>query len=176
MRFDWGALVDRLRKYPRGHHQFLAPCPHDGIAAVEKTFGAMPAIIRGMLEHFNGAELIIGGLGAGPMLTLFRISTTPSLPSLKWGDDWYIDNLTPKWRERGPNRNNDWAIGMTNYGGLILFSESRGIKEWDTGETRWLLEDIPFGDWIEKVISEGEVMMVELKLDDSHGQGPDRIT
>jgi hypothetical protein len=56
---------------------------------------------------------------------------------------------------------------MTNYGGLILFSESRGIKEWDTGEIRWLLEDIPFGEWIEKVISDGEIMMAELKLDDS---------
>jgi hypothetical protein len=118
----------------------------------------------------NGAELFIGGSGAGPMLTLFRISTIPSLPSLEWADDWYIDKLTPKWRERGPNRNDDWAIGMTNYGGLILFSESRGIKEWDTGETRWLLEDITFGEWIEKVIVDGEIMITELKLDHSPDQ------
>jgi hypothetical protein len=73
MRFDWGAFMDRLRKYPWGHHEFLAPCPHDGIAAFEEKLGVMPAILWGMLEHFNGAELFIGGLGAGPMLTLFRI-------------------------------------------------------------------------------------------------------
>ena len=47
-----------------------------------------------------------------------------------------------------------------------MFGESRGIKEWDTGERRWLLEEMPFGEWIEKVISDGKVMMAELKLDE----------
>ena len=164
MKFDWVALIDRLRKYPCSHHQFLAPCPHDRIANVEEKFGAMPAILREMLEHFNGAKLFIEGL---PLLTLFRISTVPPPRSLEWGEDWYIDKFTPKWRESGPNRNDDWAIGMMNYGGLIFFSESRGIKEWDTGESRWLLEDIPFAEWIEKVRRDGEIMMAELKLDDS---------
>ncbi len=39
---------------------------------------------------------------------------------MEWGADWYIDKFTPKWRESGPNRSGDWAIGMTNYGGLLL--------------------------------------------------------
>jgi hypothetical protein len=163
MRVDWRAFVDRLHKHPSGYHQFLSPCRHDEIAAVEEKLGSLPTTLREMLEHFNGAELFIG---AGPMLTLFPISTIPSR-SLEWGDDWYIDKLSRLWRERGPNRNDDWAIGMTNYGGLILFNESRGVKEWDTSETRWLLEDIPFSEWIEKVISDGDAMMAELKMDDS---------
>jgi len=154
MRFDWGALIDRLRECR--YHQFLAPSPRDRIAAVEEKVGAMPALLREMLEHFNGAELFIGGL---PLLTLFRISTVPSLPSLEWSEEWYIDKLTPKWRASGPNRNDDWAIGMTNYGGLILFNESRGISEWDTGESRWLIREMPFNEWIEKIMKDGEVMM-----------------
>ena len=55
---------------------------------------------------------------------------------------------------------------MMNYGGLILFDESRDISEWDTGESRWLLENMAFGDWIEKVIADGETMMAELKQDE----------
>ena len=66
MRFDWGALIGRLHKYPCGYHQFLALCPQDGITAIEKHFGAMPAILRGMFEHFNGAELFIGGARCRP--------------------------------------------------------------------------------------------------------------
>jgi hypothetical protein len=162
MKFDWRALIDRLRKYPCSRHQFLAPCPHDRIATVEETCGALPTLIREMLEHFNGAELFTDGV---PLLTLFRISTVPPLRSPEWGEDLYIDKFTPKWRESGPHRNDEWVIGMMNYGGLILFSESRGIKEWDTGESRWLLEDVPFAEWIGKVITDGEILMAELNAE-----------
>jgi hypothetical protein len=55
---------------------------------------------------------------------------------------------------------------MMNYGGQILFNESRGIKEWGMVSRR-LLEHIPVAEWIGKVISGGEIMMAELKLDDS---------
>jgi hypothetical protein len=163
MKFDWGALIDRLRKAPRGRHQFLAPCPHDRMETVEEKCGPIPVILREMLGHFNGAELFNEG---GPFLTLFPISTVPPLRPLEWGEDWYIDKITPKWRESAPNRNDDWPIGMMNYGGLIVYSESRGIKEWDTSEGRWLLEHTPFAAWIEKVISDAEIMMAELELDD----------
>jgi hypothetical protein len=124
--------------------------PHVRIAVAEKQFGTMPAIAREMLQHFNGAELFV----------------VPPLPPLEWGEDWYIDKLTPAWRASGLNRDRDWAVAMMNYGGLILFNESRGISEWDTGESRWLLENMAFGDWIEKVIADGETMMAELKQDE----------
>jgi hypothetical protein len=137
--------------------------PHVRIAVAEKQFGTMPAIAREMLQHFNGAELFVA---SGPMLTLFGLTTVPPLPPLEWGEDWYIDKLTPAWRASGLNRDRDWAVAMMNYGGLILFNESRGISEWDTGESRWLLENMAFGDWIEKVIADGETMMAELKQDE----------
>ena len=38
---------------------------------------------------------------------------------------------------RGVNREGDWAIAMTNYGGLILLDKNENIHEWDTGEHRW---------------------------------------
>ena len=54
---------------------------------------------------------------------------------------------------------------MTNYGGLILLNASQGVKEWDTGEGHWLFKAMPFDQWIEKVIHDGDVMMEEQKLE-----------
>ena len=50
---------------------------------------------------------------------------------------------------------------MTNYGGLVLLDADETIKEWDTGQSTWLSRNLPFGEWIEKVISEGEVIMAD---------------
>lgn len=44
---------------------------------------------------------------------------------------------------------------MMSYGGLILLSGPQGTKEWHAGESKWLLEDIPFVEWIGKVIMDG---------------------
>lgn len=161
MKFDWDILLTRLCTYPSNYHQVLPPCPNDRVAIVEQQIGTMPQTLKEMFERFNGAEFFIAGL---PLLTLFRISTVPSVPSLEWGENWYVDKLTPKWRAASSNRDRDWAIGMMNYGGLILFDEFRGVKEWDVGEGRWLLRDIHFFDWIEKVMSAGELMMTELDV------------
>ena len=158
MTYDWTALMDRLRNYPSSYHHFLAPCPPDRITAAETELGTMPEVLRDMLQHFNGAELFDA---TDPLLTLFGVTTVPPLPPLEWGEDWYIDKFTPYWRASGANLDDDWAIGMMNYGGLILFNQSRGISEWDTGERRWLLENTSLDDWIEKVIVDGETVMEE---------------
>src|SRR5262249_572409 len=138
------------------YHQFLAPCPRDRITAAETKLGTMPEVLRDMLQHFNGAELFVA---TGPLLTLFGVTT---VPPREWGGDWYIDKFTPSWRASGADLDDDWAIGMMNYGGLILFNQSCGISEWDIGEGRWLLENTSLDDWIEKVIVDGETMMEEL--------------
>jgi hypothetical protein len=156
MTHDWTALMDRLRKYPPSYHKFLAPCPRDRITASETRLGTMPEVLKDMVQHFNGAELFDA---TGPLLTLFGVTTVPPLPPLEWAEDWYIDKFTPHWRAWGANRDDDWVIGMMSYGGLILFNQSRGISEWDTGERRWLLENTLLDDWIEKVIVHGEAMI-----------------
>ena len=61
----------------------------------------------------------------------------------------------------GSNREHDWAIAMTNYGGLILLDRRKTITEWDTGQSTWLLRNLRFSEWIEKVISEGELITTE---------------
>jgi hypothetical protein len=150
--------MDHLQTYPPTYHRLLAPGPPERIEAAERQLGTMPTTLKDMLQHFNGAELFIGGL---PMLTIFGATTIPPLPPLEWAEDWYIDKLTPDWRMSGSNRDKDWAIGMTSYGGLILFNESYGISEWDTGESRWVFESIVLDDWVEKVIADGEAMMAD---------------
>ena len=150
--------MDRLRKYPPSYHHFLAPCPPDRITAAEAKLGTMPEVLKDMLQHFNGAKLFDA---ADPMLRIFGVTTVPPLPRFEYAEDWYIDKFTPPWRASGANLDDDWAIGMMNYGGLILFNQSRGISEWDTGERRWLLENTSLDDWIEKVIVDGETTMEE---------------
>jgi hypothetical protein len=162
MTFDWGALLCRLRPYPPEYHRFLAPCPQERITAIEQEIGSLPPTLRRMVEHFNGAELFNG---SGPMLTVFGLSTVPPRPPLEWAEDWHIDKFTPTWRTSGGDRNDDWALGMTNYGGLILFNEYRGVKEWDTSTRKYTLEDMSLNDWIERVLSEGETMVAELASD-----------
>jgi hypothetical protein len=158
MSFDWDAFLGRLRAYPPEFHRVLPPCSAERIEAVEKELGRLPQTLKEMLKHLNGAELFIVGL---PYLSLFGISTIPLLPPFEWSTGWYIDTFTPKWRATGSGRQNDWAIAMTNYGGLILVDGDETVKEWDTGESRWLCERLPFHKWIEKVMSEGDVTTAE---------------
>lgn len=113
-----------------------------------------------MLQRFNGAELFISG---GALVTFFRISTEPPLPPLEWAPGWCVDAFTRKWRAAGPNRQDDWAIAMTNYGGLVLLDRDGTIKEWDTGESKWLTENVLLDKWITKVIREGDSVMAELE-------------
>lgn len=50
---------------------------------------------------------------------------------------------------------------MTNYGGLVLLDDDGSVKEWDTGESKWVAERQPLEQWIEKMMSEGEAIMAE---------------
>jgi hypothetical protein len=153
--YDWDAFLVRMRAYPTHSHQFLAPCPSERIRAVEDELGKLPAALKAMMERFNGAELFLHSF------SLFRISTTPPLSPLDWSPEWCIDKFTPRWRAAGSNREHDWAIAMTNYGGLILLNGSETVMEWDTGQSIWLLRNLPVSEWIEKVIREGEQIMSE---------------
>jgi hypothetical protein len=157
--FNWDAFLTRLQAYPRHVHRILPPCPEDRIRFAEKELGKLPTTLEAMLKRFNGARLFIK---TGPAVSLFGIATVPPLPPLEWAPDWYIEKLTPAWRAAGSNRQGDWAIAMTNYGGLILLDETETIKEWDTGQCTWLIENMAFGEWIEKEIAEGEEMMAEV--------------
>ena len=157
--FDWDAFLSRLRRYPPGLHSLWPPCPAEQIEAVERELGGLPTTIWEMLRRFNGAELFCI---MGAAFTFFRVSTVPPLPPSEWASDWCIDIFTREWRKAGANRERDWAIGMNNYGGLVLLDANGNIKEWDTGETRWLLKNVPFDEWIDKLMDEGEEIMAEL--------------
>jgi hypothetical protein len=158
MMFDWDALLVRLRTYPPNTHRTLPPCPRERIEALERELGKLPTTLKEMFAHFNGAELFIFG---SPLVSVFPVSTVPQIPPLDWAQDWYIDIFTRKWRARGSNRQGDWAIAMTNYGGLVLLSADNTVKEWDTGQSVWLSKNVPVGDWIERVVGEGETMIAE---------------
>ena len=111
-----------------------------------------------MLQHFNCANLFIR---AGEMISLFGISSSPRLPWQQWAPDWYIDVFTPTWR-RTHGQPTDWAIAMTNYGGLIILDADNTIRQWDTFTNAWdALEPGPwtFADWIDKVFQEGDAFL-----------------
>ena len=99
---------------------------------------------------------------AGPMISLFRLSPIPSLPKFEWAPDWCIDIFTPWWRTPAvEERKNDWAIAMTNYGGVIILNQDGIIREWDTAQKCWDPKKLEFGDWIEALLQEGDTFMNE---------------
>ena len=156
--YDWKAFSLRLREHPGFFHRLLPPCQKEQIESFGRKLGSLPDTLKEMLSNFNGAELFISG---SPLVSFFRISSTPPLPPLEWAPEWCIDSITREWRDAGDNRNGVWAIAMTNYGGLILLDADEFISEWDTGEGRWVLEKQSLEQWIEKLICEGEKVMAE---------------
>ena len=156
--FDWSAFEARLRAYPPHYHHILPPCTPDRIKVIERKLGRLPPALVGMLRRFNGAELFVSAI---PAFTLFGVSTCPQPSAFEWAQGWYIDTYTPQWRETGRDREHDWALGMTSYGGLILLDETEIVSEWGTAEGEWLSRGVSLGDWTEKVIREGEEIMAE---------------
>lgn len=156
--FDWNAFLIRLEQYPPHSHRILPASSCEQIEEVEKEFGKLPTTLKDMMRHFNGAELFISGI---PYVSIFRISAAFPLPPLEWAAEWYVDTFTRKWRAENSNRQNDWAIAMTNYGGLVLFDTDETIKEWDTSQHAWLSRNVPFEEWIENIFGEGEATMDE---------------
>jgi hypothetical protein len=156
--FDWDAFLVRLGAYPPDWHRLLPPCPSERVREAEKQCGKLPVTLKEMFTRFNGAQLFCS---PNPCVSIFRISTSPPPPPFEWAPEWCIDAFTPKWRASGSDRERDWAIAMTNYGGLILLDQDGTIKEWDTAVSTWLVNKVPFSKWIEKQIKEGEIVMAE---------------
>jgi hypothetical protein len=161
--FDWDSFIARLSAYPDGMHRLLPPCPDERIRALDTELGHFPHVLNEMLRRANGIELFCC---PNATTTLFGISTIPALPPFEWAPDWHIDKFTPKWRALGSDREDDWAIAMTNYGGLVLLNADGITKEWDTCERRWLSINLPFSDWIDKEMREGDVTLAELQADE----------
>jgi hypothetical protein len=113
-----------------------------------------------MLRHFNGAELFEK---TGPLVTVFGASTIPPLPPKEWAEHWYIDKYTPSWRAAGEDRENDWAVAMMNYGGLVIVCGDGRVREWDTGQRSWDRRNFDnFDEWFEEILREGDAFLKEV--------------
>jgi hypothetical protein len=128
---------------------------------MERQLGIAPQQLLEMLKSFNGATLFDAGVGE--MVTLFGVSEEPPLSPFEWAPDWYIDKFTPEWRAAGPNRQDDWAIAMMNYGELILLDEEGKVKKWDTGQRDWNPGILSFDEWIRELMREGDEFLNEPK-------------
>jgi hypothetical protein len=114
-----------------------------------------------MLRHFNGARLFDKGVG-GATVALFGITEEPPLDPFMWAEKWWIDKYTPLWRGAGgPNRRNEWAITMMNYGELIILNEQGTIRKWDTSQQQWDPASLTFEQWLEELFREGDEFMNE---------------
>jgi hypothetical protein len=160
MRYDWDVFVKRLGAFP-GSHRLLPPCERESITEVEQGLGRLPEVLHKMLLRFNGAQLFIAPHGGGEYLTIFGISTRPPLPAFMWAPDWYLDRFTPPWRAGNVHRQEDWALCMTNYGGLVVMNAHETIGECDTAQKIWLIEDIAVDEWAEVIIRNGKDYLKE---------------
>jgi hypothetical protein len=158
MSLDWTDVLHRLQCYRTGLHHIRPPCPAESIDYTQRLLGSMPETLVKMLRTFNGAKLF--NL-EGPVYSIFGVSTIPRLPELDWAPDWYIDKFTPLWR-RSSGRVRDWAIAMTNYGGLVLMDEYGLVSEWDTSQRNWSQRNTQIETWIGTVFYEGDICLHEL--------------
>jgi hypothetical protein len=154
---NWENVLNQLASYPPHVHRILPPCPAERVETLEQELGSVPTELAEMLRHFNGARLFIDG---GPLVSIFGVSVIPPLPPLEWSPDWYIDKYTPAWRTFS-ERSGDWAIGMMNYGGLVLLSRDNTVLEWDTGQGRFEDVTYSFSEWVEHIMCEGATYMSE---------------
>lgn len=154
---SWDDFLLELKKHPGHTYSLLDRSSESRISEAERDMGKLPSPVRGMLEHFNGAELFIS---SGPSLTLFGLSTSPLPSEFEWAPTWYIDFMTPEWRANG-ERADQWAIGMTNYGGLLIVDAGGEFGEWDTNEGSWISRKVPFEMWLRATLRDGEVFLSE---------------
>ncbi len=145
-----------IKDFPTGVHRFLPGATDENLQILTERIGKLPEFLEKLLKEFDGAELFINGI---PFLTIFRSINNPPLTALEWSSEWFIDNYTKKWRESNTERNDDFAIAMTNYGGLILADKKGKIKEWDTSEGRWIFQNMLTTDWFEKIVLEGKEIL-----------------
>ena len=152
----WDYFLGRIRSYPPEVNRLLPPCAAERLEAVQRELGEMPTALVELLEQFNGAELFVVAV---PLITIFGISTIPALPPLEWAPEWYIDKHTRRWRSSGSGRDTDWAIAMMNYGGLAILDKSGWIREWDTAAGDWDERHVPFEEWCDIIIREGDALL-----------------
>jgi len=121
----------------------------------ERRLGQMPNDLVKMLDAFNGGELFVDAI---PFVTIFGLS----LSADKTTSDWFIDRFTPSWRS-GPGKPMDWAIGMTNYGGLVILGGDLFVRIWDTSEKQWTDNQLLLLDeWIVKIMKEGAACLEDV--------------
>ncbi len=154
----WDHILSRLNSFPAGVNNLLPPCPEARLTAVKRELGQIPVVVAEMLRRFNGGKLFNK---TGPMIHLFGITLDPPLSSLEWGEDWYIDKFTPRWRSAGSARENDWAVAMTNYGGLIIVNPDGRTRQWDTARSAWEAKNWTFHKWFEECLQQGVLFMAE---------------
>lgn len=45
---------------------------------------------------------------------------------------------------------------------LVVLDAAEAVKEWDTGDNKWLKTGVPFHEWIENLFREGDQLLAEL--------------
>jgi hypothetical protein len=147
---DWDKFLNELKSFPSNVYNLRPPCSLSRLGEAELHFGNFPIDLSEMLKHFNGGELFIR---TGPLITLFGLFQHSEKTEFAWYD-WYIDIWTPKWRLE-MKRPEDWVIGMTNYGGVVILNNELLIGEWDSNEHQFMDKWFTYIEWIEKILSDG---------------------
>ena len=150
---DWDSILRRIRNFPPDTHSLRPPCSQERVEGEELLLGRMPSDLAEMLSRFNGGELFIDAI---PFITILGLSPTSDTAA----SGWFMDRLTSKWRS-GAGQPTDWVIGMTNYGGMAILSHNSLVSEWDSSQQKWMANQSPFSDWVDKIMDEGAAYLIE---------------
>lgn len=160
---DWKQLKSTLQTDPRQLHRLLPPAGDRLIDQATAQLGDMPAILRGMLESFNGAQLYDY---YGPSFSLFGLTPEERLNPLEWSPDWTMDAYTPRWRKAGPTRQHDWVFGISRGGELFVLHGDGTTGLWDKSEGYWEMQFGSMDELIDEIVRRGETSIKELAGDD----------
>jgi hypothetical protein len=155
MALNWEEILRRFATYPPGVQELRPPCSEEKLREVQSRLGELPSGVIDMLRHFDGANLFCT---IAASITIFPASGVPPLPRFEWAEGWYIDEFTLRWRAaKGDDRENDWAIAMTNYGGVTIVRPDGRVREWDTAQRAWDPRTFDnFDLWFEMLLREGD--------------------
>lgn len=164
MNVNWETIMRRLQAYPAGIHELIPLCSQTELARLSDMFGPVPRSLAQMLRHFNGARLFIRPNGGGEFITVFGATDLPPPPPLVEPSGWSIDKFTSRWRsakDPSRDRSGDWAIGVMNYGGLIVLGSNEKVREWDTAQAVWDSKELDIPEWIENLFQDGDAFLRE---------------
>jgi len=145
---DWKRILEQLAAFPGGTNILFPPCDDEQFRMIDTNIVNLPATLREMFSHFNGAELFVNAI---PFVTLFGTDVpTAKCNLITMNSNWQVSC----------GDSSSVSFGMTNYGSILILGVDDCVREWDGQVGRFSDNDVMFDTWIDEIIRDGGQYML----------------